>query len=156
MFYHIIKLNLDNTVKMTKGLKVYLVLTGLALIVAWLPDIIPAIIKGSTLSLIEVYTTEITYVLDMAIISPLCFICICLLAKKQPLGTLILSIILKSCMIVAIMIICQTICQIFAGIEIALTVIITKSSSFILLGSFSIYFNKKMYMELETEYESEK
>ena len=35
---------------------------------AWLPDIIPTLIKDSPLALIEVYTTEPTYVLDMGII----------------------------------------------------------------------------------------
>ncbi len=156
MFYHIINIRLNKTFEITKGVKVFLVLTGLALIIAWLPDIIPTIIKGSTLSLIGVYTTEITYILDMGIISPLCFICIYLLANKKPLGTLLFSILLKSCIIVAIMIIFQTIFQVIAGIEIALPVIITKSSSFILLGSFAIYFNRRMYKEIESVYESEK
>lgn len=52
-------------------------------------------ITGDTLSLIEIYTTENTYVLDMGIISPLCFVCLYLLQKREPLGTMILVILLK-------------------------------------------------------------
>ncbi len=51
------------------GMKAFLLIAGLALCVAWLPDIISSLIKGTSLELIEVYTTEITYVLDMGIIS---------------------------------------------------------------------------------------
>lgn len=58
----------------TKGMKAFLLIAGIALFVAWLPDIITSIIRGTSLELLEVYTTEITYVLDMGIISPLIFI----------------------------------------------------------------------------------
>ena len=55
-------------------MKVFLVLSGFSLFVAWLPDSIQTLINDSPLALIEVYTTEPTYVLDMGIISPLMFI----------------------------------------------------------------------------------
>ena len=85
MVMHMKKPTLSETIKVTKGLKVFLILSGIALIVAWLPDIIPTLIYGGTLSLIGVYTTNITYVLDMGIISPLCFLCLYLLKKKNSL-----------------------------------------------------------------------
>lgn len=58
----------------TKGMKVFLLAAGISLFAAWLPDIIVSFAKGTSLELIEVYTTEITYVLDMGIISPLMFV----------------------------------------------------------------------------------
>lgn len=149
MFIHIYQIAWRDTVKATKGLKIFLFLSGLALVLAWLPDILPTIITGETLSLIEVYTTEITYVLDMGIISPLCFVCLYLLVKKNPMGTMILAILLKACIIVGGMMIPQTICQIASGIELPLPVMITKSFSFIILGGFALYFNHKLYQELE-------
>jgi len=51
----------------TKGLKVFLFFCGLSLFVAWLPDIITSLMNNRSLELIEVYTTQITYVLDMGI-----------------------------------------------------------------------------------------
>jgi hypothetical protein len=92
---------------LTKGLKVYLVVIGIALIVAWLPDIIPTIFSGRPLQLIGVYTTEITYVLDMGIIAPLCLICLHMLGKKDPIGIVALAAILKLCIIIGIMMIPQ-------------------------------------------------
>ena len=134
--------------KASKGVKIFLILSGVALIVAWLPDIIPTVISGKPLPLIEVYTTEITYVLDMGIIAPLCFICLALLRKNDSLGTLILALILKLCIIVGIMMIPQTLCQIYSGADLPLPVMITKSASFVALGGFAFYFNRKLYASL--------
>lgn len=129
----------------TKGIRTFLILAGAALIVAWMPDIIPTIFTGESLSLIEVYTTEITYVLDMGIIGPLCLVCLYLLKKKDGLGTVVLAVLLKCCIVVGIMMIPQTIVQMVSGYEIALPILITKSGSFVLLGGFALYFNHKLY-----------
>lgn len=153
MFMHIKNLPLKQSITVTRGMKIFLVLSGIALIVAWLPDVIPAMIKGSTLSLIGVYTTNVTYVIDMGIISVLCFVTLYLLIKKEPLGTLILACILKLCIVVGVMMIPQSICQILSGIILPLPAFITKSFSFALLGGFALYYNFKMYRELEYEEE---
>lgn len=149
MFVHISKIQMNKTMNGSKGLSIFLVLSGIALIVAWLPDIIPTIIEHSTLPLIGVYTTEITYVLDMGIISPLCFVCCYLISKKKTQGTLILAILLRTCVIVGIMMIPQTICQIASGIEIELPILATKSISFVLLGVFALYFERKLYRVIQ-------
>lgn len=151
MFMHIKKIVWDQTIQITNGMKIILVLSGTALLVAWLPDIIPTLTGGGTLSLIGVYTTEITYVLDMGIISPLCFVCLNLLVRKDPTGTLIFLIILKLCIIVGIMMIPQTACQVASGVDITLPVLITKSLSFVALGVFALIFNHRIYNELEIE-----
>ena len=70
----------------TKGMEIFLVLSGFSLFVAWLPDIIPTLIKDSPLALIEVYTTEPTYVLDMGIISPLMFVTYYFCKKEKFIG----------------------------------------------------------------------
>lgn len=133
---------------LTMGLKVFLVVTGVALIVAWLPDIIPTIRSGRPLQLIEVYTTEVTYVLDMGIIAPLCLVCARMLGKRDPLGTVILAAILKLCIVVGIMMITQTLSQYAAGIELPLPVLITKSASFLALGAFAFHFERRLYKSL--------
>lgn len=131
----------------TKGIKAYLMLTGIALVLAWMPDILPTL-SGGSLRMIEVYTTEITYVLDIGIIGPLCLVCLHLLNKKDPLGIVILALILKTCIVVGIMMIPQTICQLLSGYEIPLPIFIGKSGSFIALGVFAFYFEKKLYRQL--------
>lgn len=151
MFMHIKNISWNQTIQVTRGLKLFLILSGLALIVAWLPDIIPTLHVGGTLSRIEVYTTEITYILDMGIISPLCFVCLYLLEKKKSMGTMLLAILLKLCIVVGIMMVPQTIFQIISGAEIAIPVLVTKTMSFVALGGFALFFNIKMYRELSEE-----
>ena len=149
MFAHIKNVHIQQKVTVTKGLSAFLIISGIALIVAWLPDIISAMMAGETLSLIGVYTTEITYVLDMGIISPMCFVCLYLLKKKEGLGVVLLGVLLKLCIIVGIMVIPQTICQSLSGVELPLPVLATKVLSFVALGGFAFYFNNRAYQQLE-------
>lgn len=99
--------NRSKQLELSLGLKIYLFLSGLSLFVAWLPDIIPTYFTGHSLSLIEVYTTEITYILDMAIVSPIIFICLYQLKKQIVFGNILLPIILRTCEIIGIMIKCK-------------------------------------------------
>lgn len=148
MFSHITRLGDVKTVRLTKGMTVFLVISGVALFAAWLPDIINSLLHGGVLPLIGIYTTEITYVLDMGIISPLCFLSIYLLHKQNGIGTILTTAILKLCMIVGIMMVTQSISQLVAGVDLPLVAILTKSASFVVLAAFAAYFNHKIYKEL--------
>lgn len=145
MFRQICNLKLTKAVPLTKGLEAFLVICGIALVVAWLPDIVPTVLHGGTLSLIGIYTTCITYVLDMGIICPLCFVIIYLLKKGKPLGTILLAILLELCTIIAITIIAGTVCQILSGCDLPLAVVLTKMMSFVILGGFALYFDRKVF-----------
>ena len=148
MFYHIYHIRWDKSIVCTKGMKIFLIISGVALYVAWFPDVLPSLLSGDTLAQIGVYTTMITYVLDMGIISPLCFVTLALLKKKNPLGTMLWAIMLRACMIVGSMMITQTACQVISGCDLPFPVLATKSLSFLVLGVFAIYFNNKMYCEV--------
>lgn len=132
----------------SKGVRTFLIFSGISLFIAWLPDIIPTLISGTSLPLIEVYTTEITYVLDMGIISPLMFICLKLLRKKRGLGIVIFSILLTLCVIVGVMLPIQTAFQMMAGIEIPIPVLVTKVGIFVLLSAFAAYFEIKLFKSI--------
>lgn len=151
MFKHIKNVGWNQRYTVSKGGTVFLILSGVALIVAWLPDVIPTLFTGTTLSLIGVYTTNITYILDMGIISPLCFVCLYLLKKSNALGCVLFAILLKACIVVGFMMIPQTVCQMLSGCDIPLPALVTKSLSFVLLGGFALYFNKQLYGALENE-----
>lgn len=148
-------INSDDLRKMQKwilpsnGLSIFLILSGVSLFVAWLPDIISSLINGKSLSLIEVYTTEITYVLDIGIISPLIFICLFCLKKNEGIGDILLAIILKLCQIIGIMLPIQTFFQNIAGIKIPIPALITKLGIFVLLATFATYFNNKFYKNID-------
>ena len=133
----------------SKGIRAFLLFSGFSLIIAWLPDIIPTIISGTTLPLIEVYTTEITYVLDMGVLSPVMFICLILLKKRNGLGIVILSIVLSLCAIIGVMLPVQTVFQMIAGIEVPIMVLIIKVGMFVLLAAFAVYFNIKLFRSIK-------
>jgi len=132
-----------------KGITVFLIVTGLALFIAWMPDIIASLLAAKPLALIEVYTTEVTYVLDMGIISPLMFICLHLLKKKDEFGRILLSILLMVCLIMGVMLPIQTLYQSLAGIELPIQAIVTKVGIFVLLAAFAAYFNIRLYKSIE-------
>lgn len=125
----------------SNGIKVFLIISGISLFVAWLPDIITSLINGKSLELIEVYTTEITYVLDMGIISPMIFVTLYLLKKQGFIAYVLLRMILKVCIVIGIMIPVQTVFQIIAGIHIPIPALLTKVLIFVVLAVFSAYFD---------------
>lgn len=133
----------------TKGIGAFLVISGIGLLVAWLPDIITSLVSGKTLSLIEVYTTEITYVLDLGVISPLMFICLFLLIRKDGLGDIVLAVLLQTYIVIGIMLPIQTLFQVLSGIFIPIPVLITKIGIFVILAAFAMYFNIKLYKNLQ-------
>jgi hypothetical protein len=132
----------------TTGLKIFLVFCGLSLFIAWLPDIIVSLANKKSLELIEVYTTQITYVLDMAIISPLIFICLYNLSKGKNIGYILLGIILIMLIMVGIMVIFQTIIPLRAGIEMPIGAIITKVGIFVILALVAIYYEIKLFKNI--------
>ncbi|MBA9084050.1 hypothetical protein FHR92_000504 [Fontibacillus solani] len=135
----------------TKGVSIFLVCSGIALFVAWLPDIISSLLNHRSLELIEVYTTEITYVLDMGIISPLMLLCLYLLKRKNGLGDIILIVMLRLCSVIGIMLPVQTIFQLLAGIELPVPVLISKMGIFVILACFAVYFERFYYKGIHAE-----
>ncbi|MGO0986857.1 hypothetical protein ACTPEW_13045 [Clostridioides difficile] len=122
---------------------VFLILAGASNIIVWLPDVLHSLFTGSTLERIEMYTTEITYVLDMGIISPLVFIIIYLLIKKKSYISLVLyRMILVTLKVIGVMLPIQTIVQLRAGIYIPIPELVTKVAIFVTLAIISIYFDK--------------
>jgi len=95
-----------------KGIYIFLTLIGSALIIAWLPDIINSLVIGRSLEKIEVYTTEITYVLDMGVIVPIAFICLVELKKRSGIGYVLLELLLTVCSLIGITLPIQTIFQV--------------------------------------------
>lgn len=89
---------------------------------------------------LEVYTTEITYVLDMGIISPLISITYYLIRKENFVGYILLCMIFKICMCIGIMLPTQTIFQLLAGFSIPIPALITKGLIFVVMALFATYF----------------
>ncbi len=136
------------TFKATLGLKTFIIISGIMLFVAWLPDIISAHISGKPLSYLENYTTSVTYIIDMGFISPLLFLSLYLLRKHIFYGVCLLSILLSLSMMIGIILPVQTWFQLHGGIDISLPELITKVIIFIVLSVFAVYFNRKLYKSI--------
>ena len=134
-----------------RGFTIFLALSGFALIVAWLPDILSAVLAGQPLALIENYTTEITYVLDMGIIGPLAIVGIILLKRRSGAGYMVLASLLTLCAAVGLMLPVQSIFQANAGIDLPLPVLVTKVATFCLLAIFAIYFDIRLFRAIKTD-----
>lgn len=133
------------------GLRVFLVLGGVFLFVAWLPDVISALMQHRSLALIEVYTTEVTYVLDMGIISPLFFICLVQLRRQSRIGYVLCAVLLTVGAVIGVVLIGQSLCQMIVGIDIPLAALLTKTATFVFLAGFSLYFLRCFYRQLEID-----
>lgn len=143
------KIVFDNNINFeTKGLNSFLVVAGVSLFAAWMPDIVISLNNKKPLILIEVYTTQITYVLDMGIISPACFICLYLLKKQNNFGIILLGILLTLFSFVGIMVPIQTIFQSYYGITLPLKEFITKVGIFIVLAIVSIYYDIILFKKI--------
>ena len=137
--------------EMKKSDAVFLIFSGISLCVAWWPDIIPTILNETSLKLIENYTTEPTYVLDLGIISPLCFISLILMKKKDSFGVVLYAILLQSIIVVAVMMITQSAVQFASGVEIPLPALISKSIIFVILGLFAIALDRRRINQNENK-----
>lgn len=100
-----------------KGTAIFLFICGLSVLV-WLEFIIPAIISGEPLSMIEIYTTESTFVLDLAIVLPIYFISAVALLKSKTIGYKLTPVLLTFITIVGLTVISQNIVQTMMGVEI--------------------------------------
>ncbi|MDF2942723.1 MAG: hypothetical protein K0S01_1581 [Herbinix sp.] len=132
-----------------KGFHIFLTLSGVVLIVAWIPDILQSLIAGRPLALIEIYTTSVTNVLDMAIIGPVALISIYQLKKRSGLGYILLGILFTVCITIGVMVPIQSAFQIAAGIDIPLPVLITKVASFVLLSLFALYLEISLFRSIK-------
>lgn len=132
-----------------KSYQFFLIISGIALFSIWLMDIVPTIIMNKPLMLIETYTTEVTYVYDMAFISPMMFLSYYLIKKNDNVGVILLSCMLVLCTIIGVMLPIQTIFQLLANIIIPIPVLVIKVGVFVLLAFFSGILTFNLFREIE-------
>jgi hypothetical protein len=78
-----------------RGISLFLIISGVALFCIWLfLSILPALLAGGVPPEVDSYTTMITFVLDMALISPILVSAGVLLRRAEALGHLLASVLL--------------------------------------------------------------
>jgi hypothetical protein len=121
-----------------KGIAGLLFIAALAVMAAWLSDIIIGLLQGQ-LSAIASYTTEVTYVIDLGVIAPAAILAAILLLRRSPAGYILSPILLVNLAIIGLVVTAQSVSQSLAGITLSTGEFVGKAGSFMLLSLFAIW-----------------
>jgi hypothetical protein len=126
------------------GIAIFLFVCGGMTALLWLSDLIPPLAHGKPPALLGSYTTAITYFVDLAIMTPLCFQAARWLLLRDGRGMLLGFVLLELLAMMGFIVLGQTIFQIRAGIIFSLGQFIGMISSWVVMGSTAMYFGVKM------------
>ena len=129
--------------KKLKGTAIFLIISGCS-VLQWLAFIIPSVITGKPMEIIDIYTTEPTFVIDLAIILPATFYCGIMLIRKKTVAYQLAPVLLILLTGVAIIVISQTIVQATLGIVLNIGELLGLVILFVILGAFALGLNIKL------------
>jgi hypothetical protein len=130
--------------------KIKMTLTALFLMISgcsvlqWLIFILPSVFTGKPMGIIDIYTTEPTFVIDLAIILPSTFYCGLMLIRRKTIAYQFAPVLLILLTGVAIVVIFQTIVQTALGIVLNLGQLLGLVILFVILGAIALFFNIKL------------
>lgn len=119
---------------------IFTILSGCTVLV-WLMNILPATFTGAPMDLIEIYTTEPTFIVDLGIILPTCVLGGYYLLKKKTMGYILPPIMLTFLSIMALIIVGQSAVQLKYGVVLSLREILGYVISFIVFGLAAVIVN---------------
>jgi hypothetical protein len=110
---------------------------GLSVFV-WLSEILGPLFQGIYPPNLDNYTTEITYVLDLGLIPPACYITGFLLLKKRPYAYALSFMMLCLLSMIGLVVISQSLFQALAGIYLTIGQYIGFSGTFTVMGIIAV------------------
>jgi hypothetical protein len=122
-----------------RGMAIFIVFAGLSVLV-WLIEIIGGLLNGHAPESLASYTTDVTAVLDVGIITPLAWLTCVLLLRRIPLGYLLAPVLLILNAIIGVIVIAQTVAQALAGITLSIGQYIGFVGSFVILSFIALWF----------------
>ena len=134
--------------KKLNGTALFIMICGSSTLI-WLEFILPSIFTENHLSIIEIYTTEITFVLDLGIVLPLYWGCGIALFMKKEIGYKLTPILLMFIVIVGMTVIGQNIFQSSMGIDIPIRQLFGLVISFVCLAVIAIILNIRFFRFLK-------
>lgn len=132
-----------------KGVSRCLIICGGITIIIWLTILVPHLISQNYGKLLGVLTTEVTYAIDLGVLCPMMIICGIWVRNKKDSGYKLAPILLYILFCVAPMVILQNLYCIKMGVEIALPAFIGTVLSFVIMGSFAMFYLIKSIKLLE-------
>ena len=124
------------------GTAIFTMLAGCTVLV-WLMSILPTVFSDAPLDIIEIYTTEPTFIIDIGLIFPTCVLGGIMLLKKKPLGYILPPIMLTFLAIIAVMVIGQTVMQLQYGVVISIQQVIGYVITFVVFGIIAAIVNTR-------------
>lgn len=103
----------------TKGLRIFLSVTGVVIAFMWGGRIIPTIGNGQAPVGLDNYSTLVIQVLDLGVIVPACFVISYLLKERNKLGYILGPVIIIKAVTLVIAVLAMALCMSLAGIEVA-------------------------------------
>ncbi len=121
-----------------RGVAAFIFIAGLSPCV-WLIDIVNALAQGQVPEGLASYTTDVTTLLDVGIITPAAFLAGVLLLRRKPLGYLLTSTLLILLVLVGLLVVGQTVMQTLDGIVLSAGEVAAYVAPFVLLSLFAIW-----------------
>ncbi len=122
-----------------RGIAAFLLISGSVLAAVWLSDLIGSLAAGTLPQTLAGYTTMMTYVLDLGIITPAVFISAVLVLRGSPRGYLFAFVLLVLESLIGLVVIAQTVAQLRAGVILTVAQISLFAASFVALSGFAIW-----------------
>jgi hypothetical protein len=122
-----------------RGAVIFMLMVGLGLALVWLSDAVGAAIANRPPAGLGPYTTVVTYTVDVGIIAVACIVAAVQLFRRAALGYLLSGVLNIMLVLVAAMVIGQTVMQLSAGVPLTPGEIIGKSASFVVMGAVALW-----------------
>jgi hypothetical protein len=122
-----------------RAIAIYMVACGLLTTVVWLEPILTGLSLNQPPRLLDSYTTLVTYALDLAIITPGCFLSGWLILRRSPLGYWIAFPLLVLIIMLLPTIVLNTVLQNAAGVVFTPAEVIGPISGFVVLGLLAVW-----------------
>ena len=134
--------------RLPKGLSVFLVVLGLSTLV-WFFEIITLVFEGRPSHLIGMKSTEPTYVFDLAIVAPACFLAAHMLRKQKAMGVILAIMMCLLMASIGLIVTSQTITQRLFGVEISLFEMLVFVVSFMVLSTIAFFYLLRSFKALQ-------
>lgn len=102
----------------TKGLRIFLMLSGAGIFLMWMGRIIPTIGQGTAPAGLDNCTTLVIQALDLGVIVPACFVISHLLKTKHKLGCILGPVIVIKAVTLVLAVLAMAFCMKINGVEV--------------------------------------
>jgi hypothetical protein len=117
-----------------RALSRFLLASAAVTAVVWLQPLVAALLQGRAPELLDVYTTTVTYSLDLAVITPAAALAGLLVRRREPLGYLLAAPLLVTVVLMLPTICLGTALQVAAGISFTPAQVVGPIAGFGVLG----------------------